>query len=338
MSKANLLNQIKEIQRHFPEKLIAYNRWNKIDDKNIDELLARSLVAFPPVFLPVFEKDGDIIAVHIYPGKDWKEGAWMKLVHDMENPLIIGSSFKYMPYGLLANPYCNDDEDIEEMWGSIDSMLQVNKDTPTPDKTIVKELLDETTKFLAQYDKYNIPAILKIRNTGILFIDDVKEIVEDFYKDYHNHPLSKVIIAYVYDYFNEPSLISGHILNEEIYYCYSVMRWIKINGSITQILEGMRVIALKHITPDSPFNLLKDSPYTEAETANKLKEVAQKFNEQGDYITALNQIRNAMWVLSPYGINKEWCLELARQTDKVEKDSIASQLAHYAAEVIHLGA
>jgi hypothetical protein len=100
----------------------------------------------------------------------------------------------------------------------------------------------------------------------------------------------------------------------------------------------MRIIALKNIAPDSPFNLLKDAPYTEPETANKLKEIAQKFNEQGDYITALNQIRNAMWVLSPYGITKEWCLELARQTDKVEKDSIASQLAYYAAEVIHLGA
>jgi hypothetical protein len=82
---------------------------------------------------------------------------------------------------------------------------------------------------------------------------------------------------------------------------------------------------------------LKDSPYTDAETANKIKEIAQKFNKQGDYITALNQIRNAMWVLSPYGITKEWFLELARQTDKVEKDSIASQLAYYAAEVIHMG-
>jgi hypothetical protein len=339
MSKENLLNLIREIQKQFPEKLVEYKCWNKIDETNIGELIARSLVAFPPVFLPIFEYNGDIIVVLLYPGKDWKEGAWMKLVHDMENPSFIGSSFKFMPYGLLANPYCNDDEDVEEMWESIDCMLQVNKDTPTPDKSIVKDSLDETTQFLAKYDKSNIPALLKIATKGIYDVEDAKNAIESFYKNYPDHPLSIAAFSFTCDYFKETSNSTAVlVLKENINFSYYGMMWMDSSDSIIQILEGMRVIALKHIVPESPFNMLKDSPYTEPETANKLKEVAQKFAEQGDHKTALNQIRNAMWVLGPYNITKEWCLKLAQYSDKIEKDSIASQLAYYAAEVIHLGA
>jgi hypothetical protein len=339
MFKENLLNQIKEIQGHFPEKLIDYNRWNKVDDKNIDELLARSLVAFPPVFLPIFEHNDNILTVHLYPGKDWKDGEWMTLYHDEESPSLIGSSFKYMPYGLLTSPFCCSEEEIEALWDSVNSMLQQSEGTPTPDKTIVREYLEGGILFKAQYDKNNIPALLKKRIKSSLLIESIIDDIECFYKDYPSHPLSMATVAYARDRCGPASdQLAELVLKEEISFGYHGMMWLSIRGSITKILEGMRVIALKHITPDSPFNLLKDSPYTDAETANKLKEVAQKFSEQGDEVTALNQIRNAMWVLSPYGINKEWCLELARQTDKVEKDSIASQLAHYAAEVIHLGA
>ena len=141
-NKETILAKITEIQSLFPKELLKQTCLELINETNIDEFFSRTLISFSPVYLPVFERDGDIYAIHIYPGISWEKGAWVRLAHDLEYPYHLVSSFQYLPYVFLQVPI-NLSDDIDEIWELICGMLDKQADTPRPDKNFIIENIDD---------------------------------------------------------------------------------------------------------------------------------------------------------------------------------------------------
>lgn len=337
MFKSTLMQTIQEIQSYFPEELLKLIFIQPVESTDLDELMERILIAYSPVFLPVFTtEEGDIIAVHLKPNSNWQEGIWVKLDHDSAEPRLIASCFKYLPYAFLVAPI-NIKGYIDEIWNDLLFLLNKINNSTIPDKEYIKEKIDESVEVLAKYDKLGGAFKLSFA-TRYLEAEEAKELIESLFQELPEDIFTLMGTAIIRSKLSDGDAIgpSIQLLSREVPYGFYSFDW--INGdsdSGPEVLELVRPIALPGLSSDNPLVMLKDAPYTRAETAEVLREVAANFREQGEEEQALIQLRNGAAVAGRYSeLTKEWCLELAKQAERVEPGCLAAALAYYAVEVL----
>ncbi len=101
MPRDTMLANIQSIQSFFPQDLIHKMWLTPVSEENIEELVARyTSTAFPPVFLPIFERDGNLYTIYLTPGRELQQSPWVLLPDDAVEASIIASSFRYLPLSL----------------------------------------------------------------------------------------------------------------------------------------------------------------------------------------------------------------------------------------------
>lgn len=335
MSKKGILKDIYNIQELFPNELLNKLYLGKINEGNIDEYFSRSLITFNPVYLPIFEREGNIYCIHSEPGKTWESCSWVKLSHDFEYPALIASCFKYLPYALLSSP-TNTNQLVDEIWEYIKSIL--SEGLEMPEKEYVRKEVGNFGIIVGTYDLENIPGKLFFK-TSELFEDEAQEAIENIYKENIDDIYAIAALFLNRKYLKQKvdfEMVSG-ILKSEFNYPFYPMFWNTTNSAL-EVLEAIREAVIDQIPADNPLSLLKDCSYTDPELVDNFKKVADAFNEKGEPLLALNQLRNAASIMGAYGsgITKEWCKLLGEQADRVEKDCLSAKLAYYATEVIDL--
>lgn len=335
--KEIILKIIEEIQKLIPEEIIKQLMIERINKNNIDNYIASYTSVFSPIYLPILEKDSNLFGIHLEPEKCWYECPWVMVPHDSQEVDTIASSFRYLPYAFFTSAL-NMGNYVEEIISPVSSMLDSNSDFLNTE--FIMESIEVDRRLITEkYDIADGASQLSMK-TKFLFDDESIEITEDLLKKYPDDILC--IFAATYLRLKLKHQKSG-ILFEKIITseCYkkNIIYYISGITSSPQILETIREHALKGLPDDSPFQKMKDTPYISAAAVPILKEIAEDFHNMGEEQLALNQLRNAAMIEGVYGngMTKEWCLELAEQCDRVEKNSLAGALARYAAEVVHLG-
>lgn len=332
-----VLNVINEINNNIPLKILDKLMVERVTENDLDEFMARYLTILPPNYLPVLEKDGNLYGVHIVPQKHWKESPWVKISHDSTEVEIICESFKYLPYAFFTSNM-NMGDYVEEIIGPVTDMLEENLEKP--DSDFISENIGRKRRVIKEkYTPENGANILSLQTKG-LYDDEAIEIIEHTSKLFPDDTICTMALVYIRNKFGKKnsSDYALELLEKEIYQKNTVFCLDDIDTA-PEILELSRKEALRNLPAESPFWKMKDTPYTSAAAVSILKEIAEDFHKMGEEQLALNQQRNAAMTEGIYGrgMNKEWCLTLAEQCDRVEKDSLAGALARYAAEVVHLG-
>lgn len=329
---------VREIQSSFPEELLSLTFLQPVTEREMDEVLARSLTVHSPVYLPVFQDDGDLIAVHLSPGRSWKDGIWVKLGHDSAEPRLLASSFKYLPYAFLVLPI-NIKGHVEEVWEPFLRLLQTAEGHPIPDEEYVRERVDEPSEVMARYDPLNGASRLSF-TSRYLGAEEAREHVESLYRELPDDAFALMGVAVVRSKLNQGDAIGPalRVLTREVPHGHHSFDWADGDtGSGSEVLELARVIASPALQPDHPLSLLRDAPYTDERTADVLRRTAAMYRDRGDDGQALIQLRNGAMIAGYHGaLTRAWCLELARQADEVDPGCMAASLAHFAAGVIGL--
>ena len=336
-SKQVIMQALTEITDMFPKEMDQPMFLERVTEKTLDEFVARSLITYAPIYLPLFERDGDLFALHIKARGDLYDSPVLKLFHDIEIPLYLSTNIKTFSYAIFDR-MINVKKDYDETLKYLDVIINKFK-TTIPDKNHYNESMDEYFQIIYDFDKNN--KIIQIfKKTSLLWDNDALPIFQQMYDDEPDKLFllclmlikSKLNID-----FNKEKLLS--YINEEYSFSFDNVMWYRKIKSSIGLFEAIKQNCLSLITPENPFFLVKDIPFTDPKVIDKLLEVASIFSKQGDDITALNQVRNACTVAGAYGrgLTKDLCKTLAEYTKKVEPDGLAYHLANFAVDVIELG-
>jgi hypothetical protein len=336
-SKEVIVNNIKEILSLFPDNLDKIIFLEKTSDKMIEEYIARSLVTYSPVYLPFFERDGDLFALHISIKCDLYLSPILKLFHDAEFPIYLSSSIKYFPYCMM-DALINIKRYYKEIIEPIKQILD-KFSLDIPGEKYYQSVKDKYYKIIIDFDKDNL--IMQIRDkTSMLFKKAALPIIEELYNKNKNrrfficYCLVKSKLALDYD----QNILLDCLKNE---YSFSIndVGWYDHLDEGIRMMEAIKQNSLSIITQDNPFYLVKDIPLNDPKSIDKLLEIASIFSKKGDDITAVNQVRNACTIAGAYGngLTKGLCKTLVEYTRKAEPDGLAYHLANFAVDVIDLG-
>src|SRR4028118_153753 len=339
MSREQVLLCIQNIQELFPTEFIEHMWLNLVSASNLDELLARSLSVFSPVFLPVFEREGNIYAIHLQPKVSWQQSAWVRLPQDAAEPVLVASRLQYLPGGICVPPHLMTSR-VEAIWDSLQSLVDCIPGATMPEK---EPLLNSYAKihFLrALLDPLDgaarIAKVIRPPTPEEQVPERVEAIVQELPDD--TLTLAATALIRAETGYADPLMPALKVITREVFLGFKYANsWI-VADSAPELLELIRPIAMPGINEESPLALLKNSSFKEAETANVLLEVATQFRNLGDEEQALNQLRNGATIAGIYEeLDATWCNALAEQAQRVEPDCLAASLASLAAEVIHLG-
>ena len=336
-SKQVIMQALTEITDMFPKEMDQPMFLERVTEKTLDEFVARSLITYAPIYLPLFERDGDLFALHIKANGDIYDSPVLKLFHDVEYPLYLSTSIKTFPYAMfdgIMNFYRYYDEIIDYL-----KLILDKYNLPTPDKSYYDQVKDDYYRIIDDYDKNN--KIMQILNkTSSVRKNNILPIIQEMYD---NDPdklflLCLMLVKSRLDIDFDKNILFEY-MKHEYSYSFGIVRWYYDIHTGLGLLEAIKQNCLSLITPENPFFLVKDIPFTDPKVIDKLLEVATIFSKQGDDITALNQVRNACTVAGAYGrgLTKDLCKTLAEYTKKVEPDGLAYHLANFAVDVIDLG-
>src|SRR4051812_47357902 len=119
---------------------------------------SRVLRVYAPVFIPVFERDGDVYAVHIKPGQSWELSPWLELPHDAAEPVLVASEMKFLPGGLISPRFWNVLR-LDDIWDAILMLAATIPGAPT----LSREMFENELSFPAQraaIDPHDTAALL----------------------------------------------------------------------------------------------------------------------------------------------------------------------------------
>jgi len=338
MSREQVLACIQNIQELFPTEFIEHMWLNLVSASNLDELLARSLSVFSPVFLPVFERDGDIYAIHLQPKVSWQQSAWVYLPHDAAEPVLVASRLQYLPSGIIV-PYLPTDR-VEAIWDSLQSLVDCIPGATMPEKEPLLDPDAEIAFLRTHLDPLDGAARIANAISRPTPKEQVPERVEAIMQELPDDTLTLAATALLRAEigYADPLMPALKVITSEVFLGFRyVNRWI-VADSASELLELIRPIAMPGIDEESPLALLKAFSFNEPETASVLLEVATQFRNLGDEEQALNQLRNGATLAGIDGnLDATWCNALAEEAQRVEPDCLAASLASLAAEVIHLG-
>lgn len=340
MSREQLLTCIQKIQEFFPNTFIEQICLNPIDSSNLDDLLARSLNVFSPVFLPVFERDGNLYAVHLQPKVSWQESAWVELPHDAAEPNLVATRFQYLPSGLIVPPHLQSSR-LEEVWDSLQLFVASLPGAKMPHKEPLLDPYAEIAFLRSQIDPLDGAAKIANAIRRPTPREQFPELVEAILQELPDDTLTLAAAAVVRAKTDHADSLTPalEVITSEVFLGFKYTNRLIVAESAAELLELIRPIAMAGIDDGSPLALLKDTSFKESKTTARLIEVATQFRNLGNEDQALNQLRNGATLAGIYGkLDADWCEALAKQAQRAQPDSLAAALASLAAEVIHLGA
>ncbi len=335
-ARHEVVQTIGAIQQMLPADAVASMRLTPVQDPALDELHARLASAFPPIFLPVFERDGDLYAVHIQPHVRWMRGAWLFLPHDETEASLVASRIEFLPGGLVAQA-----SRVDEVWSAASALTAAIEGAPP----LARETFDRKlnwSEIRAAVDPDDIAALLSVELDGASSRTAAGDVVR---RTLSRAPSDTVALAAEAQRRSalgseDPAPPALAVLEREVTWGFGhPMAWfVKSANSGPAILESVRSLAapLLATTPLAP---LEFAPYTEAATANVLAQVSESLASQGQHSLALAQVRNGAAVVAAWGagIDRAWCERLAEQSERVEPGGLSAALARHAAEVIEQG-
>ena len=337
MSREQVLASIRNIQEIFPNEFIEHMRINLVSASNLDELLARSLSIFSPVFLPVLERDGDIYAIHLQPKVSWQQSAWVRLPHDAAEPALVASRLQYLPGGICVPPHLPTSR-VEAIWDSLQHLVNRIPEATMPEKEPLLNPYAKIHLLRALLDPLDGAARIAKAIRPPTPEEQVPERVEAVAQELPDDIITLAATALIRAEtgYADPLTPALKAITREVFLGFKYANsWI-VADSAPELLELIRPIAMPGIDAKNPLNSLKNSSFKEVEAANALLEVATQFRNLGDEEQALNQLRNGATIAGIHGgLDAIWCNALAEQAQRVEPDCLATSLASLAAEVIH---
>jgi hypothetical protein len=339
LSKEKILHYISEIQQEFPDELLEKLFLEKVTENNFDELLARSLITFPPIYLPIFVRDGDLFGIHLSFENELKDRPWFKLSHDCEYPLYLVSQLKFMPYAFLDG-ILNIKRYYDEILSFIKDMLS-RSNLSIPNKNYFIEKKDDYYSIIADYD-YENHLIRLYLNTRALLKKKAYNEVRIIYEENRSDKLLLAGFLFLNIYINKNNVNYDDvifILKNDFSYSLPSMFWLSGISTGPELLNEIKKSLSEKLEKENPFYLINDDDYTDQKIIPKLITIANSYNEKGDYITALNQLRNAATVAGAHGtgVTKELCVKLGEQSKLIDSNSLAGDLALYVSEIINRG-
>lgn len=339
MAEREIVSSIRAIQDRLPEELVQILGWDSLGADDVEECFVRYLNTYSPVYLPILQQNADLICLHVYPGVAWLDSPWFLLTHDSESPRLLASSFSKLPYALIVPPI-NIAGFVEEIWAPLTQVLSASSGALMPSEQELKQGIDGPREFLAHYDATNYVNRISV-SSKLLEPTDAIDIVDGLLKEC---PKDWVVMASA-ALLRQASSASGAValaretLQYELSHGLPWVGWnLESDDTGPELLELLRPIAMQGIPQSHPLTHLEHASYMSPNTANVLKRVAERYRDLGEERIALNQLRNAATILGYHIelLDKQWCLDLAEQAERVEPKSLAAKVAYYAAEVIHL--
>ena len=342
MARDPLLATIQEIQALFPPDLVTGFWLERVDRDNLDELLARALDTFIPAFLPVFQRYGDLYALHLRPENLWPESAWVQLPHDAASPVLVATHLCYLPAGLITPPHALPKQ-LEAIWPGLALLVARIPGAAMPERAPFAEPYADLTALRAKYDPLDGAAQMAAALAEAGFSDEaaviaVEATLEGFPCD--PHVLSAAAIVRQELGYADPAPLAVRVLERELPTGFRhATGWFYADSGL-ELLELIRPLAAPRIDDDSPLAPLREASYFDQDTAEVLHEIAGRLHKIGEADEiALSQLRNGASVAALYGhgLDSAWCRALAEAAHQVVPGCLAAQVAERAAEVIHRG-
>jgi hypothetical protein len=343
MSRESILRHIEEIQARFPAEVTERMRLERVGDEHLDELLARASTVFPPVFLPIFERDGNLYAVHLVPGRPWQASAWVQLPHDAAEPMLVATAVKYLPAGLVVPPHWFPDL-VAEIWPQVQALAAALPGAVAPDLEPFLQPRARRHGLLSVVDPGDGAARSAVELGRCGSREEAAEMAEQIWREApeDTYRLFVVAMARAERKQGDATGPAREVLSREVAWGFKhPVKWfIPPSDSGPEVLEHLRPLALAGLEDEHPLALLREVSYRQGKTAERLREVAEAWRACGDESQSLNQLRNGAAVAGAHGsgLTRVWCERLAEQAERVEPGGLSAQLARHAGEVIHLGA
>lgn len=340
MSQENLLNLIRTIQQLFPAELVQQMWFNPVNAQNLPELIARYLTVFSPVFLPIFERDGDIYTVHLQPQIPWENSAWIMLPHDGAEPILVATSLPFLPGGIITPPHFIPNR-VQGIWSTLLELVARIPGGVLPEQQSFVNSDSDRIFLRGSYDLNDGAARIAQVIENLADDREILTIIETILRDLPDDPLTLAATAVARRNCNradaaQPAL---QVMTREVFVGFRYVNELLMPETTGELLELMRPIAASAIDSASPLNLLKGIPLNQAQSVTLFQDVSEQFHQLGAELQALNQLRNgAAIAANNFALNQDWCQKLAQQSERVESGGLSASLAHFAAEVIHLGA
>ncbi|MBZ4420171.1 hypothetical protein [Myxococcus sp. RHSTA-1-4] len=343
MSSESILRHIEEIQARFPAEVTERMRLERVGAEHLDEMLARASTVFPPVFLPIFERDANLYAVHLVPGRPWRASAWVELPHDAAAPVLVATAVQYLPAALVVPPQAFPNF-VAEIWPQVQALAEALAGAVSPDLEPFLQPRAKRARLLSGVDPGNGAARSAVELGACGSWEEAAERAEQVWREApeDTYRLFAVAMARAKRKQGDATGPAREVLSREVAWGFMhAVKWlIPPSDSGPEVLEALRPLALAGLEDEHPLALLRESSYRQGETAERLREVAEAWRARGDERQALNQLRNGAAVAGAHGsgLTRVWCERLAEQAERVEPGGLSAQLARHAGEVFHLGA
>jgi hypothetical protein len=336
--REQLLSAISEIQQIWPPELVEAMWFTPVGPGDVDELLARAVSIFSPVFLPLWERDGNLWAVHVRPGVPWQNGPWVMLPHDAAGPQPIASSLRYLPAGLLVPPHTIPPR-LDAVWDALGAFEERVPAAARPEQAPFVGALGPDPALRMRFDPLDGAA----RAAAIRWDrsdDEIRAAAEDALAALPDDPYVLTINAVLRARlgFGDPTEPALRVLPQEVPLGIGYVTMLLMAEAAPELLEVARTHAAPGISETDLLVPLRTASYTDPHTAPVLRQIGERYRALGDEMAALNQLRNGAAVAAwSQTLDEEWCRALAEQADRVEPGCISAALARHAAEVIGQG-
>jgi len=289
--------------------------------------------------LPVFERDGDLYAVHVQPGVAWTESAWLQLPHDAAAPVLVASSLRFLAAGLLGPPHWFANR-LDEVWPAGQALAAAIPGAPPLDRvTYLKKVL--RPERIAVIDPEDVASQLFVATRAAESDEEAGAAVLSILRAAPDHPFALAAEAQRRAQFGEDAAEPAmRVLRTEVAWgpCHPMRWFVDQADSGPELLERVRPLAAARIDDDSPFAPMRTVAYTSGKASEGLALVAKELAADSQDALALVQLRNGAAVAGERGrINRRWCERLAEQSERVEPGGLSAALARHAASVIEQG-
>jgi hypothetical protein len=338
------LEAIVERQALFPEELVAAQAWAPIDGGSLDETASRLAEVFPPVFLPLFEREGDIVAQHVSPGSSADHSGWFHLPHDEAEPRLIASRLAYLPKRLLRPPFLVV-SNLQEVRNAASTMATTLGLEPVPAEALYEPLKTRySPPFDAQLDPDDGESQVTAVFAKVEWGDEARarDVLEQLFISYPNdtYVLTALAVARASTDGVSAIALAKRVLNTEITHGFggTARHFVRDLTSSAAILEAMRGIAAASIDDADVLAPIRSQSLTERGGSGALRAVARGLKSRGEHARAVASLRNAAFAAGRWAaIDRSLHEELAEATRLVDDSALAVDLALLAASSVAKG-
>jgi hypothetical protein len=343
-AKEVVLAAIADRQELFPRSLVEAIGWTKIDQDNIEAEVARMTLTFPPVFLPIFEAEGDVFAEHLHPGTRREACAWFRLPHDETEPFLVASRLVYLPRLLARPPLCMRNE-VHVVWQAALEMSQRIGATAPPPEARYQALASRlSAEFTAELDPGNGASHVTAAVNAAGWTDEsaARRAIEVLLSVYPGdaHVVAAAAMARSADMDESATPLARRVFDAEIRHGFvgAARHFVGQLVSPAAILENMRGILAVSSHEMGVLEPLRTQSVLDLRGSAALRGIARAFRGGSNHPAALTCLRNAAWVAGARAaIDRRLCEELAEQTFSIEGNGLSVAIASLAASVVSRG-